>query len=53
MRVIQKGDQAVDVGLNLKFTKRQEEVPGYTKMFEGQWTYSEKALNTVREYMQK
>ena len=43
----------IDIGLNLKFTKRQEEAPGYTKMFEGRWGFSEKAIDTIEQYMQK
>ncbi|XP_053379748.1 5'-3' exoribonuclease 1-like isoform X2 [Mercenaria mercenaria] len=43
----------VNVGLNLKFTKRGEEVPGYTKNTEGQWTYSEKTLDVLKQYMAK
>ncbi|KAH3827404.1 hypothetical protein DPMN_129341 [Dreissena polymorpha] len=39
----QQNPHRVNVGLNLKFTKRQEEVPGFTKLAEGnQWLYSNK-----------
>lgn len=40
-----------NIGLNLKFTKRNEEVPGYTKRTEDGWAYSEKALDVVANYL--
>ncbi|XP_060069308.1 5'-3' exoribonuclease 1-like [Ylistrum balloti] len=42
-----------NIGLNLKFTKRNEEVPGYTKKTEEGWTYSDKALQVVSEYLRE
>ena len=48
-----RGDNHTDIGLNLKFTKRQEEAPGYTKMVEGRWLYSEKAIDVLTQYMQR
>ena len=47
------GDKYTDIGLNLKFTKRQEEAPGYTKSVEGRWLYSEKAIDVLTQYMQR
>ncbi len=49
----QKNPHKVKVGLNLKFTKRGEEVPGYTKLTNGQWSYAEKSVQIAREYMAK
>ncbi|XP_043280589.1 5'-3' exoribonuclease 1 [Venturia canescens] len=40
-----------NVGLNLKFTKRNEELPGYTKKSSGQWLYSTKSIGLIRSYM--
>ncbi|XP_033763186.1 5'-3' exoribonuclease 1-like isoform X1 [Pecten maximus] len=40
-----------NIGLNLKFTKRNEEVPGYTKKTEEGWTYSDKTLDVVAQYL--
>ncbi|WAR13782.1 XRN1-like protein [Mya arenaria] len=49
----QMNPHRVNVGLNLKFTKRQEEVPGYTRLQDGQWAYSFKCVDTLRDYMKK
>ncbi|KAK3105106.1 hypothetical protein FSP39_017370 [Pinctada imbricata] len=43
----------INIGLNMKFTKRSEEMPGYTKQTTDGWTYSQKAISTVSEYMQR
>ncbi|KAJ8320860.1 hypothetical protein KUTeg_002447 [Tegillarca granosa] len=43
---------SVNVGLNLKFTKRNEECPGYTKFQDG-WLYSQKTMDILAEYMKK
>ncbi|XP_014469638.1 PREDICTED: 5'-3' exoribonuclease 1 isoform X2 [Dinoponera quadriceps] len=42
-----------NVGLNLKFNKKNEEVPGYTKKENNQWLYSTKAVELIRNYMAK
>ena len=43
-----------NVGLNLKFNKKNEEVPGFTKKdSNGMWLYSIKAIDLLRSYMQK
>ncbi|KAJ7395556.1 hypothetical protein BTVI_154292 [Pitangus sulphuratus] len=34
------GDHKANVGLNLKFNKKNEEVPGYTKKVGNEWMYS-------------
>ncbi|XP_046669351.1 5'-3' exoribonuclease 1 isoform X2 [Homalodisca vitripennis] len=49
----QESDYKLNIGLNLKFNKRNEEVVGYTKRDRvlGNWTYSHKAEEEVEEYM--
>ncbi|XP_020295073.1 5'-3' exoribonuclease 1 isoform X2 [Pseudomyrmex gracilis] len=42
-----------NVGLNLKFNKKNEEVSGYTRKDNGQWLYSPKAVQLIRAYMEK
>ncbi|XP_046595171.1 5'-3' exoribonuclease 1 isoform X1 [Neodiprion lecontei] len=42
-----------NLGLNLKFNKKNQEVPGYTKKVNGQWLYSAKAIDLIRAYMRK
>ena len=41
----------INVGLNLKSNKKNEEVAGFTKKVDDQWQYSTKALQTVGEYI--
>lgn len=45
-----KGNRA-NIGLNLKLNKKNEEIPGYTRKVEGQWLYSPKAVQLVKEFM--
>ncbi|KAK2584112.1 hypothetical protein KPH14_006553 [Odynerus spinipes] len=45
--------EIINVGLNLKFNKKNEEIPGYTKKENGQWLYSIKAVDLIRAYMAK
>ncbi|XP_043500398.1 5'-3' exoribonuclease 1 [Polistes fuscatus] len=47
--------EVINIGLNLKFNKRNEEVPGYTKKEYGygQWLYSKRAVELIRDYMAK
>ncbi|KAH9508699.1 5'-3' exoribonuclease 1 [Bulinus truncatus] len=45
-----KGGKA-NIGLNLKFTKRCEEVPGYTRKLEDGWGYSFKCIQIVADYI--
>ncbi|XP_015189014.1 PREDICTED: 5'-3' exoribonuclease 1 isoform X2 [Polistes dominula] len=47
--------EVINIGLNLKFNKRNEEVPGYTKKEYGygQWLYSKRAIELIRDYMAK
>ncbi|XP_059155106.1 5'-3' exoribonuclease 1-like isoform X2 [Physella acuta] len=40
-----------NIGLNLKFTKKGEEVPGYTKKLDDGWGYSFKCIKTVEDYI--
>ena len=43
----------VNIGLNLKFTKKNEEVPGYTKLTSDGWLYSEKTQEVIEQYLEK
>ncbi|XP_072036606.1 5'-3' exoribonuclease 1-like [Amphiura filiformis] len=43
----------IPIGLNLKFNKANQEIPGYTKKADNGWLYSNKLEDTLREYMQK
>ncbi|KAK4879546.1 hypothetical protein RN001_007692 [Aquatica leii] len=40
-----------NIGLNLKFNKKNEEIPGYTRKEGNIWYYSEKAIALVSAYM--
>lgn len=54
--VIQASKEEVakyNVGLNLKFNKKNEEMPGYTRKENSQWLYSAKAIELIRNYMMK
>ncbi|ESO88894.1 hypothetical protein LOTGIDRAFT_165314, partial [Lottia gigantea] len=42
-----------NVGLNLKFSKRGMEVPGYTKKTEDGWLYSKKSVEAIGQYLDK
>lgn len=41
-----------NIGLNLKYNKKNEEIPGYTKKQNGIWLYSEKTVALVNSYME-
>lgn len=45
--------KTANIGLNLKFSKKNQETPGYTKKFDTTWCYSMKAVDLVREYITK
>ncbi|XP_056148713.1 5'-3' exoribonuclease 1 [Lampris incognitus] len=47
------GEQKVNVGLNLKFNKKNEEVPGYTKRTEKEWLYSAAVEELLAEYLDR
>uniref|UniRef100_A0A8C6NZN7 5'-3' exoribonuclease 1 n=1 Tax=Nothobranchius furzeri TaxID=105023 RepID=A0A8C6NZN7_NOTFU len=47
------GEQRANVGLNLKFNKKNEEVPGYTKRTEKEWLYSASVQELLAEYLEK
>ncbi|KAK7158949.1 hypothetical protein R3I94_005324 [Phoxinus phoxinus] len=47
------GEQKVNVGLNLKFNKKNEEVPGYTKRTEKEWLYSSAVEDLLAEYLER
>nr|XP_018918254.1 PREDICTED: 5'-3' exoribonuclease 1 [Bemisia tabaci] len=43
----------VNIGLNLKFTKKLEVVPGYVRRTEQGWVYSTKTVDLIISYMRK
>ncbi|XP_073435198.1 5'-3' exoribonuclease 1 isoform X1 [Dendrobates tinctorius] len=47
------GEQKANVGLNLKFNKKNEEVPGYTKRVGTEWTYSSSVEQVLAEYIER
>ncbi|XP_006895177.1 PREDICTED: 5'-3' exoribonuclease 1 [Elephantulus edwardii] len=47
------GDHKANVGLNLKFNKKNEEVPGYTKKVGTEWMYSSAAEQLLAEYLER
>ncbi|XP_054839659.1 5'-3' exoribonuclease 1 isoform X2 [Eublepharis macularius] len=47
------GDHKANVGLNLKFNKKNEEVPGYTKKFGNEWMYSSAVEQLLAEYLER
>ncbi|XP_069753461.1 5'-3' exoribonuclease 1 isoform X2 [Narcine bancroftii] len=47
------GEQKINVGLNLKFTKKNEEVPGYTKKVGNEWQYSSAVEIILSEYLER
>lgn len=47
------GEQKVNAGLNLKFNKKNEEVPGYTKRTEKEWLYSAAVEDLLAEYLER
>ncbi|KAI8345316.1 XRN 5'-3' exonuclease N-terminus-domain-containing protein [Choanephora cucurbitarum] len=52
--VVQKNNQRINVGLNLKFESRGEKVLGYTRKHPvGYWEYSNTAVTLIQEYCQK
>lgn len=54
LTVVEKQNQRLNVGLNLKFEGRGEKVLGYTRRnVAGFWEYSEAAIALIREYVEK
>uniref|UniRef100_A0A3P8X5A2 5'-3' exoribonuclease 1 n=1 Tax=Cynoglossus semilaevis TaxID=244447 RepID=A0A3P8X5A2_CYNSE len=47
------GEQRANIGLNLKFNKKNEEVPGYTKRTEREWLYSSAVEDLLAEYVER
>ncbi|XP_037537485.1 5'-3' exoribonuclease 1 [Nematolebias whitei] len=47
------GEQRTNIGLNLKFNKKNEEVPGYTKRTEKEWLYSAAVEELLDEYLHR
>ncbi|PBC30137.1 5'-3' exoribonuclease [Apis cerana cerana] len=49
---LQQDEVTHNIGFNLKFTKKNAEIPGYTRKAEdGPWFYSPKVLDLIRSYM--
>lgn len=48
-RQVAEGQSKMNIGLQMKFAKQNEELAGYTKK-ERLWLYSEKVVNLVQEY---
>lgn len=46
-------DQRCNLGLNLKFEAKKMKVLGYSRRGDGGWEFSPKAVELLREYMQK
>ncbi|KAL8571175.1 hypothetical protein ACOMHN_010636 [Nucella lapillus] len=44
-------ESQANIGLNLKFTKRGEEVPGFTRKADNGWQYSEKCVQAINNYL--
>lgn len=47
------GEHKVNVGLNLKFNKKNEEVAGYTKRTDKEWLYSIAVQELLAEYLER
>nr|XP_033814322.1 5'-3' exoribonuclease 1 isoform X3 [Geotrypetes seraphini] len=47
------GEHRSNVGLNLKFSKKNEEVPGYTKKVGNDWMYSSAVEQLLAEYLER
>uniref|UniRef100_H2SH04 5'-3' exoribonuclease 1 n=1 Tax=Takifugu rubripes TaxID=31033 RepID=H2SH04_TAKRU len=47
------GEHRTNIGLNLKFNKKNEEVPGYTKRTEKEWLYSAAVEELLAEYLDR
>ncbi|XP_025419892.1 5'-3' exoribonuclease 1 isoform X2 [Sipha flava] len=48
-----RNEKKINIGMNLKSNKRNEEVVGYTKKFENTWMYSQKTIDLLDEYIQR
>lgn len=44
---------SINIGLDLKFNKKNQETPGYTKKIDGVWYYTSKAVDLVRDYVSR
>lgn len=47
------GARKVNVGLNLKFNKKNEEACGWTKKVESGWLYSNKTVEVLQKFMEE
>ncbi|KAG8224751.1 hypothetical protein J437_LFUL005320 [Ladona fulva] len=45
--------KSTNIGLSLKFNKRRQEVPGFTKKDDNVWLYSERCIELLNNYIRK
>ncbi|XP_060517739.1 5'-3' exoribonuclease 1 [Cylas formicarius] len=45
--------KSVNIGLDLKFNKKNKETPGYTRKIGSTWYYTDKVADLVKEYAEK
>lgn len=50
---IKRGNGKANLGLNLRFNSRQEEVPGFSKKVDDVWLFSNQVLGIMEEFLQK
>ncbi|XP_059468376.1 5'-3' exoribonuclease 1 [Neocloeon triangulifer] len=41
----------INIGLGLKMHTQNKEIPGFTKRINGDWVYSQRAIDLIRDYM--
>jgi 5'-3' exoribonuclease 1 len=41
----------MNIGLGLKMHTQNKEIPGYAKRINGEWSYSQRSVDLIREYM--
>jgi 5'-3' exoribonuclease 1 len=51
--VMLEKDKKLNLGLNLKYESKQEKVLGFADKTEHGWEYSDKAINLIRNYMER
>lgn len=48
-----RNEKKMNIGMNLKSNKRNEEAVGFTKKFDNAWMYSQKTIDLLGEYIQR
>ena len=51
--MVSMGEQKANIGLNLKFEAKGQKVLGYTERGMNGWEFSQKAIDLLREYVEK